>query len=124
MPVQLRKMTRSIVVIAACALGTFAQPTRGAEDDDFVPPAGALPASRTGGASRDASFKAGSATVSILAPADTIGLTTREKPVIYWYLSADTKDPIDIAINSAKNLGNPVVETTLKGPHKAGVHKL
>ena len=94
------------------------------DDEDFVPRSGAPPASRTGGASRGASAEASAATVTIFAPADTVGLTTRAQPVLHWYLSADTDKPIELAINDPKKLDEPVLETTLKGPHKAGLHKL
>jgi hypothetical protein len=93
-----------------------------AEEDDFVPPSGSLPAQRTGGASRGSSSEAAAATVSILAPADAVGLTSREQPVIYWYLSADTTKPITLTVNDLKQRENPLVETALPGPTKAGVH--
>lgn len=99
-------------------------PALAQDDEDFTPKTSAPPAVRTGGASRAASSEAGAATVTILAPAETIGLTTREQPVIYWSLTADTDKEIEVAINDPQNLENPLLETTLKGPTKAGVHKL
>jgi hypothetical protein len=50
--------------------------------------------------------------------------TRREQPVVYWILAAPTDTAIELAINDPKNLAKPVLETTLKGPHKAGLHKL
>ena len=91
------------------------------EEDDFTPRSGTPPAQRTGGASRTES-KAPS--VILLAPKGIAGLTTRAQPVIYWYLSADTDAGVEIGINDPTKLENPVLETTLKGPTKSGLHKL
>src|SRR5688572_23144210 len=119
MSFHIRQMTRCVVLILTCAI---ALPAVAQEEDDFVPPQGALPAKRTGGASRNASFKEGSATVSLIAPGQVLGLTTRDKPVIHWSLSADTDQPIEVGINGPDK--ETLFETTLKGPHKAGLHKL
>ena len=91
------------------------------EEDDFTPRSGTPPAQRTGGASRTES-KAPS--VILLAPRETAGLTSREQPVVYWYLSGDTDAAVEVGINDPTKLENPVLETTLKGPTKAGLHKL
>jgi hypothetical protein len=113
------KWIRSIV----CA-SLIAAPVFGAEDEEeFTPRSSAPPAARTGGASRGGSSEASAATVSILAPASTVGLTTREQPIIYWNLTADTKHPIEIAINDPAKLENPVAEMTIKSV-KAGIQKL
>jgi hypothetical protein len=95
-----------------------------ADEEEFTPRSSAPPAKRTGGASRGGSSAASAASVSFLAPANTVGYTTREQPVIYWHLTADTTRPIELAINDPKNLEKPVLETTLAGPHRAGLHKL
>jgi hypothetical protein len=92
-------------------------PARG-EDDDFVPPSSSLPAQRTGGASRSGA----DVKLSILAPADSIGLTTREQPVIYWYISGDTDKPIEISVNEMASK-ETVADTQLNGPTKAGINK-
>lgn len=117
-----RKLTY-FLMLALVAVHAGAQDA-GDDEDDFRPRGGAPPAERTSGASRGDAAAAGSATVMILAPAETIGLTTREQPVIYWSLSADTDAPIEIAVNDPNHLENPLAETTLKGPTQAGLHKL
>jgi hypothetical protein len=100
----------------------LAVPLRAQDDEEeFTPRSSAPPAQRTGGASRTEND---APAILILAPADTLGLTTREQPVIYWYLSADTKDPIEVGINDPGNLEMPVLEITFKGATKAGLHKL
>jgi hypothetical protein len=93
-------------------------PARGADDDDFIPPSSSLPAQRTGGASRSGA----DVKLSVLAPADSVGRTAREHPVIYWYISADTDKPIEISVNDMASK-ETVADTELKGPTKAGVHK-
>jgi hypothetical protein len=92
------------------------------EDDEFQPRSSAPPANRTGGASRGGSSDADMPTVSILAPATTVGMTTREQPVIYWYLSADTEHPIIVALTE-QNKKDETIELTLDGAKKAGLHK-
>jgi hypothetical protein len=108
-------------VLASCATALVLTVTSSfahAEDDDFVPPSSSLPAQRTGGASRSGA----DVKLSILAPADSIGLTTREQPAIYWYISGDTDKPIEISVNDMASK-ETVADTELKGPTKAGVHK-
>jgi hypothetical protein len=116
-------------VIAASLVALFVLPASVAraqadDDEDFVPRSSAPPSSRTGGASRGVSSATAASTVTLLAPAATVGLTTREQPAVYWILAAPTDKAIDVAINDPKNLDKPVYETTLKGPHKPGLHKL
>lgn len=119
MPFNSLKWIRSIVIASLIAIPVVAAD----DDEEFVPRSSAPPATRTGGASRGGSSEASAATVSILAPATTVGLTTREQPVIYWNLTADTKHKIEIAITDPSALENPVAEMTVDGA-KAGVHKL
>jgi hypothetical protein len=121
LPIPQRLRTAAVV----CGLLVVAAPALvRAEDDDFVPPAGSLPAQRTGGASRTQTKEKDVPHVSLLAPADTLGLTTRAQPVIYWYLSDDSARTIAIAINDPRNLEKQVVETKVAGPLRRGVHKL
>ena len=93
------------------------------EEDDFQPRTSAPPANRTGGASRTAAKETPPPNVSILAPATTAGLTTREQPVVYWYTSSDTEHPVTISLTHPAKLDESA-ELTVKGPTKAGVHRL
>lgn len=90
------------------------------DDADFTPRTGTPPAKRTGGASRHLGA-ADLPRVSILAPAETLGLTGRERPVIYWHLSKATDAPIEVGINKGRST---VLELTLEGKKKAGLHAL
>lgn len=91
------------------------------DEEEFTPRTGTPPAKRTGGASRHLGG-ADLPRVSILAPAETLGLTGRERPVIYWHLSEATDLPIEIGIN--KQDRSTVLELTLEGKKKAGLHAL
>ncbi len=111
--------------LCVLAILVAAMPAAGQdEDDDFTPRTGTPPASRTGGASRGGSSDKDAPSVSALAPADTLGLTSREQPVIYWYLSHDTEVPIELVITDPTNKEEPLLETRLEGVKKAGLHKL
>jgi hypothetical protein len=116
------KLARSLIsslLLILIASPAFAQDSA---EDDFVPDSSAPPANRTSGASRgnDATVP----DVYILAPANSVGLTTNEQPVIYWYLSKDWDKPVDIGLTATKKIANPVLDTRLKGPMKAGIQRL
>ena len=58
--------------------------------------------------------------VSVLAPDDR-ALTASEQPVLYWYISARTSLPVEIAIMDPTAVA-PLLEVTVPGPTEAGVH--
>jgi len=92
------------------------------EEDDFKPITDPPPGKRTGGGARGGApegARADTATVLMLAPIDSCGLTGSAKPVIYWHLSEDTELPIVITVNQGKK---NLLDMELKGPTKAGVH--
>lgn len=60
-----------------------------------------------------------SARVQALGP-DHIGLVFEESPSLYWYLSKDTSLPVDMIVTGESV--QPVIETTLPGPTRAGFH--
>lgn len=57
-----------------------------------------------------------------LAP-DHVGLTTREQPVLYWYLSQDLSDPVDVTF-VASGEPRPIFEARLVPPLHAGLQTL
>src|SRR5687768_4198873 len=122
-PTLLKWFKLPVLLTALLAL-VPAPAARGQEDeDDFQPRSSAPPANRTGGASRGGSPTTTPPTLSILAPAKTVGLTTREQPTVYWYVSADTEHPVMITLTDPAQLDESA-EVTVNGPIKAGVHKL
>jgi hypothetical protein len=92
------------------------------DDDGFNVPPTAPTGQRQGGGARGEStgkpYK-----ISILAPADSVGLTAREQPVIYWYLSEDADVPVRISILAPKK-PKPVFAQELPAGTKAGLHKI
>jgi len=57
-----------------------------------------------------------------LAP-DHVGLTTREQPVLYWYLSQAVNDPIDVTF-AVMGEPRPLFEARLVPPFEAGMQTL
>lgn len=87
----------------------------------FVPPKRGAPKTRVGGATRGAG-RASAPTLQALVPEDG-GLTVDAQPVLYWYLSGDTKARIDVTIVDEASV-TPVLETTIAGPLAPGVHPI
>jgi hypothetical protein len=87
----------------------------------YKPPLRGAPLTRVGGGTRSA----GSAlAVNVLAPSDT-GLTTQEKPTIYWFASQPVDKPVELTITSTESLkdaATPVLEITLQPPLAKGIH--
>jgi hypothetical protein len=87
----------------------------------YKPPLRGAPLTRVGGGTRSV----GSAlAVNVLAPSDT-GLTTQEKPTIYWFASQPIDKPVEVTITSTESLkdaATPVVEITLQPPLAKGIH--
>jgi hypothetical protein len=86
------------------------------------------PATRVGGASRGGTLRNANEPppvwVSVLTPQDRIGTTTKAQPVLYWYLSGDTKDKIAITLTTMVN-GNrdrTIMDVTLGGRGKPPLH--
>jgi hypothetical protein len=119
-----KRVNLSLLILALAALVVAAPGVRAQdEEDDFQPRSSAPPGNRTGGASRSGSAgEQPPPTVSLLAPAKSVGLTTREQPVIYWYISADTQHPVAISVTDP-GTEKETTEATIKGPLKAGVHR-
>ncbi len=57
----------------------------------------------------------------VLAP-DHIGITTHEKPTLYWYQSDSVGTAVEIAINRDDQV-DPVLETSADGTTQRGIHK-
>ena len=86
------------------------------------------PASRGWGAARN---RGDQLSVYVLAPDDFIGVTSREQPTLYWYISGPTKRTVDIALTPVDDpearrpaLADPLVSLSLKGIEKPGLQAL
>jgi len=90
----------------------------------YKPPLRGAPATRVGGGTR--SLGSRTFTVSVLAPNET-GLTTRDKPTIYWYVSETLNSPVELTLTTTdpvKDAATPSLEIMLQPPISKGVHAL
>ena len=90
----------------------------------YRPPLRGAPATRVGGGTR--SVGARPVTLHVLAPNET-GLTTRERPTVYWYISETLTSPVELTITISEPLKHatpPALEITLQPPIAKGVHAL
>jgi hypothetical protein len=90
----------------------------------YRPPLRGAPATRVGGGTR--SVGARPVTLHVLAPNET-GLTTRERPTVYWYISEALTSPVELTITISEPLKHatpPALEITLQPPIAKGVHAL
>jgi hypothetical protein len=86
----------------------------------FIPRADAPPGRRVDGILRAA---ASAPSVAIVAPHEPAGLTARERPSIYWYLSRKCTQEVWVTVRAADG-STPATRVVLPGPHEAGFHKL
>ena len=77
------------------------------------------PGVRLGGGARGVSKEF---TLAVLSP-DHIGLTVRERPALYWYVSKATPYPVVFTLIDA-DADKPVVEARLKPPSQHGVQRI
>ncbi len=61
-------------------------------------------------------------TILVLAP-NHVGLTSQEHPILNWYLSQTTDDPLDVMISDESNL-HVLLDVRLLPPLPAGIHQL
>lgn len=108
--------------LAATAVQTQAkpEPARKAQMLAYSPPMRGAPLSRIGGGTR--SIQAHDLEVQVLAP-DHTGLTLKSQPVLYWYASKEITAPVEFTI-VRPNVAEPVLEVTLPGPFKPGIHAI
>ena len=86
----------------------------------YKPPLRGAPGGRVGGGTRGAPGR-DIFVLSVLAP-DHTGLTTREQPSLFWFISSDTSLPVELTI-SDPNATEPLLETRINPPVARGVHR-
>jgi hypothetical protein len=86
----------------------------------YKPPLRGAPGGRVGGAARGTGRE--EFILSVLAP-DHTGLTTREQPSLYWFISRPSSSPVELTVVDP-DAADPLLELQLKPPIKAGVHRL
>ncbi len=85
----------------------------------YKPPLLGAPGGRVGGGTRSAGREF---VLSVLAP-DHSGLTLREHPSLYWYISDKTSLPVELTVIDPRAT-RPVLETRLPSPTAAGIHRI
>jgi uncharacterized protein DUF928 len=85
----------------------------------YKPPARGAPGGRIGGGTRGVTV---GLLVSALVP-DHVGQTVSEQPTVYWYLTRDASDTVEVAL--IDHIGTrPLIEHRLPPPVRAGIHAL
>lgn len=86
----------------------------------YKPPLRGAPASRVGGGSRG--VESALPRIAVLAP-DHTGLTTREQPDLYWYISEPGATRLEITVINDQSI-QPLLEKKLEIPTHAGIQRL
>lgn len=86
----------------------------------YVPPKAGAPRGRVGGGARGA--EGDMRRLTVLAP-DHPGRTVETQPVLYWYASEATSDPVEFTLMNDEQI-YPVVERKVADSVQPGVHKI
>ena len=87
----------------------------------YKPPPRGMPGGRVGGGTRGTRER-DIFVLSVLAP-DHTGLTTKEQPSLFWFISAQTALPVELTIVDPAAV-QPILETRLSAPVERGVHRV
>jgi hypothetical protein len=85
----------------------------------YIPPSRGRAQTRSGGGTRG---MPGLPTLSVIAP-DHEAWTTQAQPTVYWYISGATAARVDFTLIEESAV-EPLIEITLNGPVKEGLHAL
>ena len=86
----------------------------------YQPPLRGAPGGRVGGGTRGIGDEL--VTLFALAP-NHVGLTTEEQPTLYWFLSNQTKYPIEVTF-IIEGMIQPLLEKRLSVPIEPGIHSI
>lgn len=98
----------------------FAQGAREVAAPVYKPPMRGAPASRVGGGSRGVGDD--TPHLSVLAP-DHTGLTTREQPALYWFVSKPAAAKLEVTVIN-EQVVVPALEKELAAPAASGIQRL
>jgi hypothetical protein len=111
----------AVLLLGAVAPAAMAQQQGGSTAAPvYKPPLRGAPGGRVGGAARGTGRE--EFILSVLAP-DHTGLTTRDQPSLYWFISRPSSSPVEVTIVDP-NATDPVLETQIKAPITPGVHRI
>ncbi|MBI2318064.1 MAG: DUF928 domain-containing protein [Betaproteobacteria bacterium] len=105
---------------AALVSLAFPAPLSAADEPIYKPPARGTPASRVGGGSRGTGDE--SPRLAVLAP-DHTGLTTKEQPSLYWFVSKPAAAKIEVTVINDQAVA-PMLEKNIDAPKLAGIQRL
>jgi hypothetical protein len=99
------------------------QPAEAQPDDTIIykPPKRGAPGGREGAGTR--SFREALPTLAVLAPQDHTGLTAQEQPVLYWYLSQETRHPVEVILTDRQSV-KPLLAIRLNPPLQPGMQRV
>jgi hypothetical protein len=97
---------------------TDAQP---ADTITYRPPKRGAPGGREGAGTRGLGKPL--LTLAVLAPQDHTGLTAQEQPVLYWYLSQETRHPVEVILTDRQSV-KPLLAIRLDPPLQPGMQRV
>ena len=99
------------------------QPAAAQPDDTIIykPPKRGAPGGREGAGTRG--FREALPTLAVLAPQDHTGLTAQEQPVLYWYLSQETRHPVEVILTDRQSV-KPLLAIRLNPPLQPGMQRV
>jgi len=95
-----------------------------AQPDDIViyrPPKRGAPGGREGAGTRG--LRESLPTLAVLAPQAHTGLTVKEQPVLYWYLSQETRHPVEVILADQLSV-KPLLAIRLNPPLQPGMQRV
>ena len=99
------------------------QPATARLEDTIIykPPKRGAPGGREGAGTRG--FREALPTLAVLAPQDHTGLTAQEQPVLYWYLSQETRHPVAVILTDRQSI-KPLLAIRLNPPLQPGMQRV
>lgn len=86
----------------------------------YKPPKRGAPGGRVGGGTRAPDREV--FVLTVLAP-DHTGLTVREQPSLYWFISSSTSHPVELSVVDPRS-AKPLLETRIPSPIQPGLHEI
>ena len=99
------------------------QPAAAQADNTIVykPPKRGAPGGREGAGTRG--LRKDLPTLAVLAPQNHTGLTVQEQPVLYWYLSQETRHPVEVVLTDRQSV-KPLLAIRLNPPLPPGMQRI
>jgi hypothetical protein len=94
-----------------------------AQDDTIIytPPKRGAPGRREDAGTRG--LRGDLPTLAVLAPKDHTGITAQEQPVLYWYLSQETRHPVEVTLTDRQSI-KPLLAIRLNPPLPPGMQRV